>query len=611
MKSALASKKFATSSGTVGLLIVGLMIAPASTKAADLSLPVTGNVLGSVLDTAGVPQMGATVQLFNKYQRPIAKTLTSADGRFAFVGLSADLYAIRVSLASFLPASRDKIAVRPGTDSILRIHLATLLSSIEVAYITPTGAMSDDWKWVLRSSPATRPITRLFPDESSQSAGARLRPRVFSGTHAMLSVSGGDGGLIDLDSAQGDIGTGFAVSTNVFGKNQVQIGGTFGQNAAFGPSAMGICAIYSRDEEIGFGAPPEITLTVSQFDVAGPQGPAQTTSSPAAVRAMSLSIYETLDPVDNVHVEYGATGESVDYLQHTSRVSPFGRAAVDLGRAGTVVAAYSDGARPEELIAHQQLEFANEDLPSDDLTNAVNTLARVPQISYGRDRLELQSTKSYELGYQKTVGSRTYAVSAFRDDTSNGRLNVAGDISALDVGDLLSDGASKTSIYNIGAFDRVGYLASVTQRVNPSLDLALAYGRMGGFTANPNGFSTLSAPQQNFLDNSNHNFATLNLNARAPVAGTRISANYGWVDHDAIIPQHVFTTQNTYARPGLNIYIRQPLPSFFGIPGRLELTADVRNLLAQGYIPLNTADGRTVLLVQSARAIRGGLNFIF
>jgi len=38
---------------------------------------------------------------------------------------------------------------------------------------------------------------------------------------------------------------------------------------------------------------------------------------------------------------------------------------------------------------------------------------------------------------------------------------------------------------------------------------------------------------------------------------------------------------------------------------------DLRNLLAQGYVPVLDQDGRTVYLVQSARAVRGGLNFTF
>ncbi len=47
------------------------------------------------------------------------------------------------------------------------------------------------------------------------------------------------------------------------------------------------------------------------------------------------------------------------------------------------------------------------------------------------------------------------------------------------------------------------------------------------------------------------------------------------------------------------------------MPGRLEATADLRNLLAQGYLPIRTADGRDVFLIHSPRAVRGGLSFIF
>jgi hypothetical protein len=47
------------------------------------------------------------------------------------------------------------------------------------------------------------------------------------------------------------------------------------------------------------------------------------------------------------------------------------------------------------------------------------------------------------------------------------------------------------------------------------------------------------------------------------------------------------------------------------MPGRFEVTADVRNLLAQGYLPLGGGDGRKLLVVQAPRIIRGGLNFTF
>ena len=56
---------------------------------------------------------------------------------------------------------------------------------------------------------------------------------------------------------------------------------------------------------------------------------------------------------------------------------------------------------------------------------------------------------------------------------------------------------------------------------------------------------------------------------------------------------------------------RSPLPQTTYLPGKFEATAEFRNLLAQGYVPLQAADGRRMFLIQSARSFRGGVNFIF
>ncbi|MBV9081645.1 MAG: carboxypeptidase regulatory-like domain-containing protein, partial [Acidobacteriaceae bacterium] len=482
------------------LLAVALAGIAANADGADLSLPVTGNLFGSVVDARGVPQMGATVQLFNKFARLITTARTTADGRFAFSGLPADLYSIRASLANFLPASRDRILVKAGVDSLLQIHMATLLSSIEIRYTLPSAAVSEDWKWVLRSSPATRPVTRILSDDDGNST-AGMRPRIFSGTHAMVSLSGGDTSMIDSDSAQASVGTGFALATNVLGNNQVQVGGTYGQNSMLGPPAMGLCAIYTRNPAAAFGAAtPEITLTLSQFGVAAGQNGAAASGTGASmpvVRTMSLSVYQVMDPTDNTHIEYGATGESIDYLQHRNRVSPFARVTISAREAGEVIAAFSDGGRPDELAAHQRVQ-EGQDTRQEDLLGAVSTLARLPQLSYGNGRLELQSSEDYELGYRKIAGQSTYAVSGFYEDVWNGRIHVAGDTSALPAGDLLSDGVSKSLIYNVGRYKRNGLIASVDRRVTDSLGVAVAYGRMGGFIAG-NEMGGTSAGQTNFL----------------------------------------------------------------------------------------------------------------
>lgn len=40
------------------------------------------------------------------------------------------------------------------------------------------------------------------------------------------------------------------------------------------------------------------------------------------------------------------------------------------------------------------------------------------------------------------------------------------------------------------------------------------------------------------------------------------------------------------------------------------MNAELRNLLAQGYVPIASADG-SMLLIQFPRSFRGGVSFIF
>jgi len=47
------------------------------------------------------------------------------------------------------------------------------------------------------------------------------------------------------------------------------------------------------------------------------------------------------------------------------------------------------------------------------------------------------------------------------------------------------------------------------------------------------------------------------------------------------------------------------------MPLNMEAIIDLRNLLAQGYVPVIGPDGKTVYLMQSARSVRGGLAFSF
>jgi hypothetical protein len=104
---------------------------------------------------------------------------------------------------------------------------------------------------------------------------------------------------------------------------------------------------------------------------------------------------------------------------------------------------------------------------------------------------------------------------------------------------------------------------------------------------------------------------TLRASAVLPVTGTRLSGSYQFTDYSTINPAQVYSTQSVRPAPGLNLTIRQPIPASFGLPWRMEATADVRNIRGQGYLPLTAADGRQFVIVQNPRSFRGGLSFIF
>ena len=117
---------------------------------------------------------------------------------------------------------------------------------------------------------------------------------------------------------------------------------------------------------------------------------------------------------------------------------------------------------------------------------------------------------------------------------------------------------------------------------------------------------------RSMIRSSRRNAVTANVTASVPRSGTHFTASYQWADNRwAVTPGNPYSTQTVRPVPGLNLHVRQPIPAFNGLPWRMEATADFRNLLAQGYLPLSLPNGQQILLVQTPRSFRGGLSFIF
>jgi hypothetical protein len=87
-----------------------------------------------------------------------------------------------------------------------------------------------------------------------------------------------------------------------------------------------------------------------------------------------------------------------------------------------------------------------------------------------------------------------------------------------------------------------------------------------------------------------------------------LAASYKWIDGTVLTRQDVYSETAMAIDPNLSLTIRQPLPSFR--KGHWEALADFRNMLAQGYVSLEGADGR-MLVMPVERSFRGGLSFQF
>jgi hypothetical protein len=208
-------------------------------------------------------------------------------------------------------------------------------------------------------------------------------------------------------------------------------------------------------------------------------------------------------------------------------------------------------------------------------------------------------------------GSRTYSAGVYAESVSNASFMLYGARGFVPATDTLPDLGSNSYIFNAGNYNRRGYTAAVKQALGDRMDASVGVGRAGALTASPDGTASNDPDVvRTGIQQVQRMWATAAFSATMPVSGTRLTSSYGWTDSRALMPDHVFLTQDVTESTGWNVRVRQPLPFFGGFNGRLEATAEMRNLLAQGYLPLE-ANGQKALLTNSPRAVRGGLAFIF
>jgi hypothetical protein len=588
---------------TVAFLILGLACAgvPRVSRAAT-SVRFSGAIMGLVADRNGVPQMGASVLLYDHQDRVCDKALTDQRGEFRFLGLFPDMYSVRVTLAAFVPALKKGILVQPGMRSVLAIDLNTLVSSIQLMYppVENGSLMTDDWKWVLRGSTATRPVLR-FDGAPLDPAPRASGGTVFSETRGIVRVSGGEGTQASGIADEADMGTAFALATSLFGNNMLEVSGDVGYGSQTGVPMAAFRTSYSRRTDLDG---PVASVTVRQLYLPGRLGAASAGSDALQpmFRSLAAGFDDRIQITDELAVQYGVTLDTLSIAGLPSQASPYSRLSYTPGSGSEISFAYTSGnARPD--LAGSATENA-------DLQHDLNTLGLIPRMSERGGRVRIQRGAEYELAYARKVGSRRYEASAYREVVTNAALSMVAPAGMYSSADVLPDLLTGNSIFNAGDYRSTGYTASATQSLGDRINATLMLGSMGALTAENREIVSGSPDDLRSMIRAGRKMAaTGHVDATLPGSRTHLVASYQWTDHNWAMPGHIYSTEALRPMPGLNLFIRQPLPGF--LPCRVELTADLRNLLAQGYLPLSTADGQRILLVETPRAFRGGLNFIF
>jgi hypothetical protein len=221
---------------------------------------------------------------------------------------------------------------------------------------------------------------------------------------------------------------------------------------------------------------------------------------------------------------------------------------------------------------------------------------------------EVERAQHQEVSVSRRFGKTSVQAACFVDHVRNLILTGAGDPRAYS-DDVLPDVYSGTFSYAYGSsLNTVGARLVVERKFSDELTVTVDYST-GDAVAAESAPTWQNLPQA--LSTSRQHAMGTKFAGYIPVSGTRWIASYKWTSGGALSTVDAFNASPGQTDPFFSIFIRQPLPGAGFIPAKMDALLDLRNLLAQGYMPVVGQDGRTVYMVQSARALRGGVSFTF
>ncbi len=537
-----------------------------------------GAISGYVRDASGIPQMGAVVEIAGTAARTLT-VFTDGAGFYSATDLLPGLYTVKVSAASFLPAWRDKVGLRPGTSTHLNITLNTLLNAMRVGPLRGNSD-EDDWKWTLRSV-ANRPVLRVFDDPTS----AEKQDHDLKASLSFLAGSA-EGGY----GSGSDMSTGFSVERSVFSVDRVGLRGNVGYGDGL-PAAV-LRATYSHRLPDGSG--PSMGVAVRHL------APSDPNLRDASLQSLALSAGDDLSVGDVLEVKFGSELQTIQFLGRVTAFRPYG--TVDLHLSPNTVVGYEYTTSLPNAGLPGIGDGQRSDPESTDLGEAD------PRISLVHFATKLEHAHHQEVNVSRRMGKNSMQVAVFDDRVDNTALLGTGEVTAAG-GFLLPDPYSGTFTYAGDTLSASGLRLVIERQLSSDLAATLDFAYGGALDLAKPDVEIQNAGQ--WIATQRREAVAAKLSGTVNRTHTRWIASYRWINGPALTPVDMFNASPGRSEPFLNLFIRQPIPTMGFLPAHMDAVIDVRNLLAQGYVPVIGQDGQTVYFVQSARSVRGGVTINF
>jgi hypothetical protein len=557
---------------------------PAWSGTASGAIP--GAISGYVRDGSGVPQMGAVVEILGSAAQAL-KLFTDDRGFYSASRLLPGTYSVKVSAPSFLPTLRERIGVRSGAKLMVNVTLTTLFEAIQLVPLR-SPVDDDDWKWTLRSV-ANRPILRVLEDGTTVVAqGESAYGRDLKGSLTFLAGSPGQG-----FGGPADMNAGFAVERSLLSSGTLRLNG----NVGYGADGQGIPAAVLRTTYTSrFNGlfEPSVAITALRLN-----SPDMNTMPGGSLQALSVTSSDRIVIGDMVELKVGSEMQAIQFMGRVNAFKPFGSA--DLHITPNTVLEYQYASSIPNLGLENRLGDDRFDAPSSDLSETA------PRMSMTGFNPAVEKAHHQEVSVSQRIGKNNIQVAFYSDSVVDPVLTGVGEETA-ESGEVLPDVYSGTFSYQGNDYSTRGMRVVFQRKLLSDLTATLdyAYGDVLDLTRP----DIQLQDARDWIRAERRQAVAAKFSGTIPRAKTRWIASYRYTSGHTLTPVDEFNSSAGQADPYLNLCIRQPIPASF-LAGHMELLVDLRNLLAQGYVPVIGQDGHTVYLVQSARSVRGGVAFNF